>query len=78
MTFTPQDKKLKKNLHKHKIELNEKLKSHLLIISYLIVGFILIGAVQQVQMPDWPNTAFILLSLFVIVNLLTLKNLPTE
>lgn len=51
--------------------MNEKLKSYLIIIAYLIVGLIVMGTTQLLKTHDWLNSAYILLSLFIIVNIVT-------
>lgn len=50
------------------MKLNEKLKSYLIIIAYLIVGLLIMGAVQFLKIPVWLNSAFIVLLLFIVVN----------
>ncbi|MDY4789599.1 MAG: CPBP family intramembrane glutamic endopeptidase [Bacteroidales bacterium] len=51
--------------------MKEKLKSYLIIIAYLIIGIIVMGTTHLLKIPDWLNSAYILLSLFIIVNILT-------
>jgi len=60
--------------------LNPKLKSYLIIILYLIIGLAVIVITQLFKTPDELNIAFIVLSLFVIINFITAKifNLKTE
>lgn len=53
--------------------MNEKLKSHLIIIAYLIVGLLVMGIVQLLKIPVWLNPAFIVLMLFVVVNFVTAR-----
>lgn len=60
--------------------MNPKLKKYLIIILYLVIGFGVMGVAQLVKTPDWLNSAFIVLALFIIVNIATAKiyNLKTE
>lgn len=57
-----------------------KLKSYLIILAFLIVGMLVMGTSQFFKTPDWLNSAFIVLALFVLVNIATIKifNLNTE
>lgn len=50
------------------------------ILIFLIVGMLVMGIAQLFKTPDWLNSAFIVLALFVIVNIATAKifNLKTE
>lgn len=60
--------------------MNSKLKSYLTILIFLIVGILVMGIAQLFKTPDWLNSAVIVLSLFIIVNVATAKifNLNTE
>ncbi len=60
--------------------MNPKLKSYLTILIFLIAGMLIMGIAQLLKTPDWLNSAFIVLTLFVIVNIGTAKilNLKTE
>lgn len=60
--------------------MNPKLKSYLIILAFLIVGMLVMGITQLFKTPDWLNSAFIVLGLFVLVNIATTKifNLNTE
>lgn len=62
------------------MKLNPKLKNYLTILIFLIVGMLVMGIAQLFKTPDWLNSAFIVLALFVIVNIATAKifNLKTE
>lgn len=51
--------------------MNENLRSYLIIIAYLIIGLIVMGATQLLKIHGWLNSAYILLSLFIIVNIVT-------
>ena len=51
--------------------MNRKLKSYITIIAYLIVGFVVMGTGQFLATPDWLNSAFVILLLFIVVNILT-------
>src|SRR5690606_39366227 len=61
-------------------KLNPKLKSYLTILIFLIIGMLIMGIAQLFKTPDWLNSAFIVLALFVLVNIATAKifNLNTE
>jgi len=50
---------------------NPKLKSYLIIILYLVIGLGLMGIAQLFKTPKWFNTAFVVLALFVVVNIAT-------
>jgi len=60
--------------------LNPKLKSYLAIFIFLIAGMLIMGIAQLFKTPYWFDSAFIVLTLFVIVNIVTAKilNLKTE
>lgn len=60
--------------------MNPKLKSYLTILIFLIVGMLVMGIAQLLKTPDWLNSAFIVLALFVSVNIAIAKifNLNTE
>lgn len=60
--------------------MNSKLQKFLIIILYLVIGLGVMGIAQLFKTPEWLNSAFIVLALFVIVNLVTAKilNLKTE
>ncbi len=51
----------------------KNLKSYLIIIAYLIVGLIVMGSTQFLKTLDWINPAYVLLFLFLIVNIVTAK-----
>lgn len=55
------------------MKLNEKLKSYLIIILYLIIGLLIVGTVQLLKTPVWLNSAYIALLLFVVVNFVTVR-----
>lgn len=55
--------------------MNIKLKSHLIIILYLAIGFAVMGVMQLFSTPEWLNQAFIILGLFVVINLATVKTM---
>ncbi|RRJ92879.1 CPBP family intramembrane glutamic endopeptidase [Flavobacterium macacae] len=57
-----------------------KLKSYLTILIFLIVGMLVMGIAQLFKTPAGLNSAFILLALFIIVNIATAKifNLKSE
>lgn len=50
------------------------------ILIFLIVGILVMGITQLFKTPDWFNSAFIVLTLFIVVNIATTKilNLKTE
>ncbi len=48
-----------------------KLKSYLIIVLFLIIGLGMIGIAQLFKTPNWLNSAFIILILFVVVNIIT-------
>ena len=60
--------------------MNSKLKSYLIILVFLIIGMLVMGLAQVFKTLDWLNSAFIVLALFVSVNIATAKifNLNTE
>lgn len=60
--------------------MNSKTKSYLAILIFLLVGMLVMGMAQLFKTPDWLNPAFIVLTLFVIVNIVTANvlNLLTE
>jgi membrane protease YdiL (CAAX protease family) len=55
------------------MKIKEVQKSYLIIIAYVVVGFMIIGAVQLLKRPDWLNASFIILLLFSIENITTAK-----
>lgn len=67
-----------KNLNKS--SLNLKLKSYLIILTFLVVGILVVGIAQLLKLPDWLNPAFVVLGLFIILNIATSKifNLTSE
>lgn len=56
-----------------RFNLESKLKSLLTIILYLVIGLGVIGIAQLFKAPGWPNSAFIVLMLFIVVNIATAK-----
>lgn len=60
------------------MNLNPKLKSYLIIILYLVIGLVVMGIAQLFKTPEWLNSAFIVLTLFIIVNIATAKILKLQ
>ena len=58
--------------------MNPKLKSYLTILIFLIAGMLIMGIAQLLKTPDWLNSAFIVLTLFVIINIVTAKILKLK
>jgi membrane protease YdiL (CAAX protease family) len=55
------------------MKINEKLKSNVIIIGYLIIGLVIMGTVQLLKTPDWLNSSIIVLILFILVNIVTVR-----
>lgn len=53
--------------------MNPKLKSYLVIFLYLIIGFGVIGLGRFFKKTGWPNPAFVILLLFIMVNVATTR-----
>src|SRR5690554_3004042 len=53
------------------MNVNPKLKSCLIIVAYLAIGLLIIGIVQLFKMPSWLNSAFIVLTFFIVTNFIT-------
>jgi len=62
------------------MRLNLKLKSYLTILTFLVVGALVVGISQLLKMPNGLNPAFMVLGLFIAVNIATAKifNLNSE
>lgn len=53
------------------MNVNPKIKSYLIIVAYLAIGMLIIGIVQLFKMPSWLNSAFIVLTFFIVTNFIT-------
>lgn len=49
------------------------LKNYFVIVAFLIAGFLLMGILELFALPEWLNGSFVLLFLFVVVNLITVN-----
>lgn len=60
------------------MKLNPKLKSYVTILIFLIIGMLLMSIPQLFKTPEWFNPSFLLLGLFVVMNIATAKILKLK
>lgn len=60
------------------MKLNPKLKSYATILVFLIIGMLLMSISQLFETPEWFNPTFLVLGLFVVMNIATAKILKLK